>query len=78
MFKDQNKEYLEEIPDGVDPRYGCHNWFNFWYEDYSSAKFAIGNDRDFQQCLQVYAIKDSVKISAVDNTAVLGEFMKQS
>jgi hypothetical protein len=47
MFKAENKEYLEEIPEGVDARYDCNKWFNLWYEDARGDKYAIGDEEDF-------------------------------
>lgn len=33
MFGVAELDYSSQVPQGVDAKYGCDNWFNLWYED---------------------------------------------
>jgi hypothetical protein len=33
MFSVAQLDYSSQVPEGVDTKFGCDYWFNFWYED---------------------------------------------
>ena len=32
---------------GIDPKLGCNNWFNFWFEDAAKETYPISNEDEF-------------------------------
>lgn len=77
IFEVAQLQYNPQVPDGVDPKYGCDNWFNFWFEDANRETYTISNEEEFQQCLKTYANLAAVKIFAVDNKGAQNEYAKQ-
>lgn len=77
VFEIAGLPYDPQVPEGVDRKYGCDNWFNFWFEDAAKETYPISNEEDFQMCLKTYENLSSVKIFVVDNHAVRAEFERQ-
>ena len=40
-------EYSSQVPKGLEAKFGCDNWFNYWYEDARQEVYAISNEQDF-------------------------------
>jgi len=44
MFSENGLTYFANVLPGMDRRWECKNWFNFWYEDANRQTYAISDE----------------------------------